>query len=122
MHSEFLSARLVVGTASSCFMVRGWRELAARWRKSSITRQARILTLQGGNVSLALAGGKGANLARLLGAGFSVPGGFIITTRAYHSRDSELRTPATKSSVAALSLRFFGKNASPKRGRILSRE
>src|SRR5262249_45346576 len=38
-----------------------------------------------GNVSRALAGGKGANLARLLGAGFSVPGGFIITTRAYHS-------------------------------------
>src|SRR5262249_10274801 len=42
-------------------------------------------TLQAGNVSLALAGGKGANLARLLGAGFSVPGGFIITTRAYHA-------------------------------------
>jgi pyruvate,water dikinase len=44
-----------------------------------------ILTLQADNVSLALAGGKGANLARLLGAGFSVPGGFIITTRAYCS-------------------------------------
>ena len=57
----------------------------ANWRRSSITGQAMILTLQAGNVSLALAGGKGANLARLLGAGFSVPGGFIITTRAYHA-------------------------------------
>src|SRR5262245_19693679 len=66
-------------------MVRGWRELAARWRRSSITGQTMILTLQAGNVSLALAGGKGANLARLLGASFSVPGGFIITTRAYHA-------------------------------------
>jgi pyruvate,water dikinase len=36
-------------------------------------------------VSLAIAGGKGANLGRLLEAGFSVPGGFIITTRAYHA-------------------------------------
>jgi pyruvate,water dikinase len=44
-----------------------------------------ILTLQAGDVSLALAGGKGANLARLLRAGFSVPGGFIITTRAYQA-------------------------------------
>jgi phosphoenolpyruvate synthase/pyruvate phosphate dikinase len=43
-----------------------------------------IVTLQAGNASVALAGGKGANLARLLGAGFSVPGGFIITTRAYN--------------------------------------
>src|SRR5262245_29677137 len=66
-------------------MVRGWRELAARFCRSSIAGQAMILTLQAGNVSLALAGGKGANLARLLGAGFSVPGGFIITTRAYHA-------------------------------------
>src|SRR5262245_54891629 len=66
-------------------MVRGWRELAARWRRSSITGQTMILTLQAGNVSLALAGGKGANLARLLGASFSVPGGFIITTRAYQA-------------------------------------
>src|SRR5262245_46811581 len=66
-------------------MVRGWRELAARWCRSSITGRAMILTLQAGDVSLALAGGKGANLARLLGAGFSVPGGFIITTRAYRA-------------------------------------
>jgi pyruvate,water dikinase len=44
-----------------------------------------ILALQAGNVSLAMGGGKGANLARLLGAGFSVPRGFIITTCAYRS-------------------------------------
>jgi pyruvate,water dikinase len=36
-------------------------------------------------VSLAVGGGKGANLARLLRAGFPVPGGFLITTHAYHS-------------------------------------
>lgn len=33
--------------------------------------------------SLALAGGKGANLARLTRAGFPVPPGFVLTTRAY---------------------------------------
>jgi len=33
--------------------------------------------------SLEVSGGKGANLARLAGAGFCVPPGFIITTRAY---------------------------------------
>jgi phosphoenolpyruvate synthase/pyruvate phosphate dikinase len=41
---------------------------------------AMILTFQADNLSLALAGGKGANLARLYGAGFAVPGGFFITT------------------------------------------
>jgi pyruvate,water dikinase len=30
-----------------------------------------------------LAGGKGANLGELLGAGFDVPDGFVVTTRAY---------------------------------------
>jgi phosphohistidine swiveling domain-containing protein len=34
-------------------------------------------------VELAFAGGKGANLARLVQAGFDVPGGFLITTGAY---------------------------------------
>src|SRR5258706_2124968 len=33
--------------------------------------------------SLALAGGKGANLGELIKAGFEVPAGFVITTRAY---------------------------------------
>jgi pyruvate,water dikinase len=45
--------------------------------------QAVIVPLEAGNVSLALGGGKGANLARLIEAGFAVPGGFIITTHAY---------------------------------------
>src|SRR5215472_3468396 len=85
MHSEFLSAKREACGRHRVVMVRGWRELAARCRRLSITGQAMILTLQAGNVSLALAGGKGANLARLLGAGFSVPGGFIITTRAFHA-------------------------------------
>jgi pyruvate,water dikinase len=39
--------------------------------------------LKADDVSLALGGGKGANLTRLIAAGFSVPGGFIITTAAY---------------------------------------
>ena len=50
-----------------------------------MTEQAVILPLHAGNVSLPLAGGKGTNLARLVGAGFPVPGGFLITTHAYHS-------------------------------------
>src|SRR5690349_24102466 len=33
--------------------------------------------------SLALAGGKGANLGELIKAGFEVPPGFVITTSAY---------------------------------------
>lgn len=36
-----------------------------------------------GRTSLALAGGKGANLGELLQAGFEVPPGFVITTAAY---------------------------------------
>lgn len=34
-------------------------------------------------VTLAMVGGKGANLAKLARAGFPVPGGFLITTQAY---------------------------------------
>src|SRR5690348_1995905 len=34
---------------------------------------------------LDVAGGKGANLARLLSLGLPVPEGFVITTSAYHS-------------------------------------
>jgi phosphohistidine swiveling domain-containing protein len=42
-------------------------------------------------VSLEAAGGKGANLARLARAGFSVPPGFVITTRAYRDYVSSNR-------------------------------
>ena len=42
-----------------------------------------ILPLDSGQVSLSLAGGKGANLAHLANAGFPVPAGFLITTQAY---------------------------------------
>jgi rifampicin phosphotransferase len=42
-----------------------------------------ILPLDSSEASLALAGGKGANLARLTRAGFPVPPGFLITTQAY---------------------------------------
>lgn len=45
--------------------------------------EPRILPLDSAEATLALVGGKGANLARLARAGFAVPGGFLVTTRAY---------------------------------------
>lgn len=42
-----------------------------------------IVDLSAPNITLDLAGGKGANLARLKRAGFGVPPGFILTTDAY---------------------------------------
>lgn len=38
-----------------------------------------------GQSDLAVAGGKGANLGELTRAGFDVPWGFVVTTRAYHA-------------------------------------
>jgi pyruvate,water dikinase len=42
-----------------------------------------ILFFNDKNASLALAGGKGVNLALLAQSGFKVPPGFIITTKLY---------------------------------------
>ena len=44
-----------------------------------------LLPLASPAATLAIAGGKGANLARLAAAGFPVPGGFVVTTRAYRA-------------------------------------
>ncbi len=44
-----------------------------------------LLPLDSPAASLDTAGGKGANLARLIEAGFPVPGGFIVTTDAYRA-------------------------------------
>ena len=44
-----------------------------------------ILPLHTNHAALALVGGKGANLAKLAGAGFPVPGGFLVTTEAYRA-------------------------------------
>jgi len=44
-----------------------------------------ILPLHTNNATLALVGGKGANLAKLAQAGFPVPGGFLVTTEAYRN-------------------------------------
>jgi len=44
-----------------------------------------ILPLHTKNATLALVGGKGANLAKLARAGFPVPGGFLVTTEAYRN-------------------------------------
>jgi pyruvate,water dikinase len=42
-----------------------------------------ILPLDSPEATLAVAGGKGANLSRLIRGGFPAPGGFIVTTAAY---------------------------------------
>ncbi|MGD8794417.1 MAG: PEP/pyruvate-binding domain-containing protein, partial [Anaerolineae bacterium] len=42
-----------------------------------------ILPLGSAENNLAAAGGKGANLARMVRAGLPVPGGFVVTTAAY---------------------------------------
>ena len=44
-----------------------------------------ILPLSSASATLANAGGKGANLAELVRAGFNVPPGFIVTTAAYRA-------------------------------------
>jgi phosphohistidine swiveling domain-containing protein len=44
-----------------------------------------ILPLDARDASVVVAGGKGANLARLVRAGFPVPPGFVVTTAAYHA-------------------------------------
>ena len=44
-----------------------------------------IIPLASPAATLALAGGKGTNLARLAAAGFPVPGGFLATTPAYRA-------------------------------------
>lgn len=44
----------------------------------------RVVPLHSALVTLAEVGGKGANLAKLAHAGFPVPGGFLVTTQAYH--------------------------------------
>ena len=50
-----------------------------------LTPPPSILPLASERANLPLAGGKGANLARLAQAGLPVPGGFTITTQAYHA-------------------------------------
>ncbi len=45
---------------------------------------------------IALVGGKAANLGRLLRAGFSVPGGFVITTVAYRHARTLVGQPTTE--------------------------
>lgn len=43
---------------------------------------------------LALVGGKAANLGELIRAGFDVPPGFVVTTKAYHRRNPDGSVPA----------------------------
>ncbi len=53
---------------------------------------ASILSLASEKLTLANAGGKGANLSRLARAGFNVPGGFVVTTAAYERFSASLRS------------------------------
>lgn len=59
-----------------------------------------ILPLAAEHATLPLVGGKGANLARLARAGFPVPDGFLITTRAYDAFVGA--NPAIAAGLAAL--------------------
>jgi pyruvate,water dikinase len=56
-----------------------------------------ILPIDSDQLTLAAAGGKGKNLARLARAGFPVPGGFIITTAAYDAFVAATRRHARRS-------------------------
>jgi pyruvate,water dikinase len=47
-------------------------------------RSTWILPLTSDQAVLGVVGGKGANLSRLVRAGFNVPGGFLVTTQAYN--------------------------------------
>lgn len=51
--------------------------------------------------NLAVAGGKGANLGELVGAGFAVPPGFVVTTDAYTQAITDAGVPAQRSAIAA---------------------
>ena len=69
-----------------------------------------VLPFDSSDATLALVGGKGANLSRLARAGFPVPPGFLITTAAYrafvqandlHARVVALATDKTKTAEEA---------------------
>ncbi len=53
-----------------------------------------LLPLNSPNATLETAGGKGANLARLVRAGFNVPSGFLIPTEAYRQFVAEQKLDA----------------------------
>lgn len=54
--------------------------MAVEWNGGQM---AGVVPLADDRVTLAMVGGKGANLSKLARAGFPVPGGFLITTQAY---------------------------------------
>src|SRR6185436_8355419 len=63
-----------------------------------------ILPFTSPDVTLETAGGKGANLARMTRAGFTVPRGFIISTDAYRAFVEANRwLPTIESAVESLS-------------------
>src|SRR5690606_38966938 len=60
-----------------------YRRQRHRWRSPTLNRPPYTLSLDTPDLSLAVAGGKGANLSRLRRAGLPVPAGFVVTTLAY---------------------------------------
>ena len=57
--------------------------LETKLMTSNIQASNALLALDSPTATLALVGGKGANLAKLARANFPVPGGFLVTTQAY---------------------------------------
>lgn len=57
---------------------------------------------------LATAGGKGASLARLVGAGMPVPGGFVVTTGAYRAFTAAFRDEMLEAAAAGDDARIAG--------------
>src|SRR6185295_3877599 len=76
-------------------------ERRLRSRRSTMERTP-ILALGTPDATLAVAGGKGANLAALVRAGFPVPRGFLVSTHAYSAfvEDNGLRDFAIESIAA----------------------
>jgi pyruvate,water dikinase len=64
-------------------VVGGFSAHGAAGRRGAGMMDPHIIVPLNANVPFTLGGGKGANLSRLVAAGFLVPSGFIITTRAY---------------------------------------
>ncbi|MCE7982073.1 MAG: phosphoenolpyruvate synthase [Caldilinea sp. CFX5] len=94
----------------------------------AVGQMSSVIPLADGSVTLAMVGGKGANLAKLAHAGFPVPGGFLITTQAYQEfvqtnhltetirtglQDAKLDDPATLETLSTEIRQRFRDGAMP---------
>lgn len=96
--------------------------------KQSKQTTAWVVPLHRAEVTLAEVGGKGANLVKLAQAGFPVPGGFLVTTQAYHEfvtvnhltetiraavENSQLHDPAALDATASRIRQAFAEGIMP---------